>query len=411
MIIERPDELERISKTKKWVLVYGRRKTGKTFLVERFVDHDEFFFVRRDRQIISKKGMATLNYDTFLAVLIRALEDGKTVVVDEFQRLGDDFLDILHQMQKHGKLILISSTLHLSKRLLSGRSALLGLFAEVPVGLISMRDCMNALDGHNIGKKEMVEFSIMMREPLAVDYIDVDRRPRDIFADILTGSIMTVPALVGEVFTEEERSVSAVYEGILRAIGGGKEKTGEISSHLFSNKLIKKDDPSLLSQYLNNMVGFGIIKKIAVHGKRRFVYKHVSPLVKLFYYADEKYHISERAPGKKEIARIIDEVMPKLVEDNLREFLAQSMGLTEVMVEEKDYDVDILLLKFKKPELAIEVKWGNVTKSDVARAGDSLARIGAPETALFVPDKKMVVTEGLDVWDIWDVCRGPGESG
>jgi len=409
MIIERLDELERITRTKKWVLVYGRRKTGKTFLVERFVDHDEFFFVRRDRQIISKKDMVTLNYDAFLAVLTRALKDGKTAVVDEFQRLGDDFLDVLHQMRKSGKLILISSTLHLSKRLLSGRSALLGLFAEVPVGLISMRDCMNALAESNIGKKNIAEFSIIMREPLAIDYFDPKERPRDIFASILNGSVMTVPALIGEVFTEEERSVSAVYEGILRAIAGGREKTGEISSHLFSNKLIKKDDPSLLSQYLNNMVGFGIIKKIAVHGKRRFVYKHVSPLAKLFYYADEKYHISERVPGKKEIARIIDEVMPRLVEDNLREFLAQSMGMTEVILEEKDYDVDILLLKFKKPELAIEVKWGNVTKSDVARAGKSLALIGATKTALFVPDKKMVVTEGLDVWDISDVCRCPGE--
>ncbi|MEM0376401.1 MAG: hypothetical protein QXI90_01290 [Thermofilum sp.] len=44
MIIERPEEVRRISELKKWVLVYGRRKTGKTFLVSNFVKYDEYFF-------------------------------------------------------------------------------------------------------------------------------------------------------------------------------------------------------------------------------------------------------------------------------------------------------------------------------------------------------------------------------
>ncbi|MEW5936268.1 MAG: ATP-binding protein [Candidatus Thermoplasmatota archaeon] len=403
MIIERPDELKRIIQSKKWVLVYGRRKTGKTFLVERFAEYDEFFFVRRDRGIVSKKDGKTLTYDAFLSVLTRALADDKTVVVDEFQRLGDDFFDLLHQTEKGGKLILITSTLYLSKRLLSSRSSLLGLFTEVPVGLISMEDCLRALSKYDLGKKELVEFSVILREPLAIDYFEKKENPRDILARIVLGSVRTVPALVGEVFTEEERSVSAVYEGILRAIANGKEKSGEISSHLFSNKLIKKDDPSLLSQYLRNMVEFGLIKKIRVHGKKRVVYKHASPLAKLFYYADEKYHISERTPGNAEIARIIDDLMPRLVEDSLRDFLAQRMGLTAVMVEEKDFDVDILMLRFKRPALAIEIKWGAVTKSDLFKAAQALSRLKEVKAVLFVPDKEKIQVDGMTVWDVSDI--------
>jgi len=32
-----------LNELKKWVLVYGRRKTGKTFLVTIFVKYDEYF--------------------------------------------------------------------------------------------------------------------------------------------------------------------------------------------------------------------------------------------------------------------------------------------------------------------------------------------------------------------------------
>ena len=54
MIIERI-EVDEIKKIKKWLLIYGRRKTGKTFLVENFLKYDEYFFVKRDRTILSKK--------------------------------------------------------------------------------------------------------------------------------------------------------------------------------------------------------------------------------------------------------------------------------------------------------------------------------------------------------------------
>ena len=49
MIIQRPDELAEIKNSNKWVLVYCRGKTGKTFLVDRLMECDEYFFVKRDK--------------------------------------------------------------------------------------------------------------------------------------------------------------------------------------------------------------------------------------------------------------------------------------------------------------------------------------------------------------------------
>src|SRR3989344_7817201 len=139
MIIDRPMDTRKIADSKKWVLVYGRRKTGKTFLVNNFIKYDEYFFVKSNKNILSKDNQS-ISYETFIEILKRALESNKTVIIDEFHRLGEDFFDFLHYTKKQGRLILISSTLFLSKKLISSKSALLGLFAEIPLTLISLQD-------------------------------------------------------------------------------------------------------------------------------------------------------------------------------------------------------------------------------------------------------------------------------
>ncbi|MEW6528589.1 MAG: AAA family ATPase [Candidatus Micrarchaeota archaeon] len=403
MIIERPNEVKRIIETRKWCFVYGRRKTGKSYLVENFTPYDDYFFVKRDRTVISKKSSKTISHDAFLEVLDHELANGKTVVVDEFQRLGEDFLDVLHASKKQGKLVLISSTLFLSKRLLGGKSPLLGFFSEVPVRLISMEDTLRKLAGYGISRKQMVELAILLREPIAVDYFDEKAAPREMFAKIIEGSMRTIPALVGEIFLEEERGMSAVYEAVLRAVASGKVVSSEISSYLFSRRLIAKDDPSVIQQYLRNLAEFGIIRKIAVYNRNKFIYRHTSPLLRLFYYADEKYNISERTMSETEIGRIIDELIPRIVEDEIREFMASKTGLSEAMMETEGYDIDVCLLRFRKPEIAIEIKWKKVDWVDIAKAEKNLGKVCVKERILFVPDKDDVKEKTqLKIVDISD---------
>lgn len=402
MIIERPEEVRRTNELKKWVLVYGRRKTGKTFLVTNFVKHDEYFFVKTSKSILTREG-GSLSYETFIEVLKRVLGEGKTVVVDEFQRLGQDFLDFLHYTGKHGKLILISSTLFLSKRLMSPRSPLLGLFAEVPIGLISLKDCLRAVEKYAFSKKDRMELAVLLREPIAIDYFDEKKPVRENMAQVLSSSLRTIPALVGEVFYEEERELSAVYEGILRAISSGKTVSGEIASYLFSKKLVKKDDASIIQPYLNNLMSFGLIRRIEVFNRRKFIYKLSSPLLRIFFYADEKYNLSERKTSKQELLRIIDELMPRIVEDSVREFLAEKYGLRESVLQTKDFDVDGCLLKFNKPEVAIEVKWGRVSDRDVKKAEETLSKISSKRKILFIPDKKILGSSILEILDVDDL--------
>ena len=227
-----------------------------------------------------------------------------------------------------------------------------------------------------------------MREPIAIGYFNEKTTPRKAMVDLVSTSILSMPALIGEVFIEEERTISGIYEGILRSIARGKKISTEISSYLYSRGLISKDDASSIQPYLNNLRSFGLIKRIEVFNKSKFIYKHVSPLTQIFYYADEKYNISEKETDK-ELERIIDELMPRLVEDNVREFLAKKLGLTEAIMEGADYDVDALLLKFQKPAVAIEIKWKkNISAEEVKKAEESLEKTKAQEKWLFVQDKK-----------------------
>jgi len=403
MIIERPEETRRIKEIKKWILIYGRRKTGKTFLVQNFIKYDEYFFVKSNKNILNKNN-ESISYSTFIEILKRELEQEKTVVVDEFHRLENDFFDFLHFTKKQGKLILISSTLFLSKKLISSKSALLGLFAEIPISLISLQDTLKTLEKFNLSKKEKLELAILLREPISIDYFDEKKKARNTISEIILSSIKTIPALTGEIFIEEEREISSVYEGVLRAIAVGKIGSGEISSYLFSKKLIKKDDPSIIQQYLNNLISFGIIKRIIIFNKKRFVYKLVSPLAKIYYYADEKYNLSERKINKQELDRIIDELIPRVVEDNVREFLTEKFGLKESVVESKDYEIDGCLLKFKNPEILLEVKWKKLKKEDIAKSEETLAKIDARRKILFVQEKKEAKSS-LEVLDVDDLLK------
>lgn len=402
MIIER-SEVAGIKSIKKWLLIFGRRKTGKTFLVKNFLEYDEYFFVKRDRSIVSEKDEAEITYETFINLLKRSISENKTVVIDEFHRLGEDFLDFLHYSEKKGKVILISSTLYLSKKLFTSRSAILGLFAEVPISLISLRDVLKKLREYPLDKKTMVEVATLLREPLAIKYFDEKDNSRELISKVLLHSIRTVPALIGEIFTEEERSISAIYEGILRAVANGKNVSGEISSYLFSRKLIKKDDPSIIQQYLNNLVGFGIIKKIKKYNMNKFVYKHVSSLAMLYYYADEKYNFSEREISAKEVREIVDEVLPKIVEDYIREFLAKRYGLRENIFESNDFDVDVCLTKFKKIDTIAEIKWKNkISDKEIEKTINNFEKIKAKRKLLIVPDKSKIKTDKIEVVDLFD---------
>ncbi len=361
MVIIKRKKSKFINESKKWILLYGRRKTGKTFLVKNFVKFHHYFFIKRNRTITNGE---SISYETFLKLLREYTKNNKTVVIDEFHRLGDDFLDFLHSIGSGGKIILLSSTLYLSKKMLLSSSPLLGLVAEVPLTLIHLDSCFKEISKLGFNKKEALELAIFSREPITIDFIKKGKNIREILSDIMLATKHTVPALLGEIFIEEERQLSKIYEGILRAVSTGKNNAGEIANFLFSKRLIKKESSTMIQQYLKNLIELGILKRVLMFNKKDYIYDLISPLMKLYFYSDEKYNFSEEATEEK-AKLIISELLPRLVESHVREFLAYKYGLREAIISEKDREIDIFLLKFKKPYLIGEVKWGKISNKDV----------------------------------------------
>jgi hypothetical protein len=117
---------------------------------------------------------------------------------------------------------------------------------------------------------------------------------------------------------------------------------------------------------------------------------------------------TERKLGKGEAGRIVDEIMPRIVEDNVRELLAERLGLGEAVAESGDFEIDGLLLRFKEPAAGVEVKWGKrVGEDDIRKAEANLGRFKLERRILFVPDKKMLKTGSLEVMDPSDLRAKP----
>jgi len=196
MIIERRRELEEFRNLGDWVAIIGRRKTGKSFFVKKWVDFENYYFVTKEGRILENGSMKVS-----LEILRDRLIRGEVAVIDEFQRLGMDFLDFLHAFSGEGRLILISSTLWLSRRAFSKESGILGLVYEFPLGLIDERDLLAEMGKHMNGK-ELIEACTYLQEPILLRFYSGGNFVK-FLSKFLAANSNTLMRLVGEIFEEE----------------------------------------------------------------------------------------------------------------------------------------------------------------------------------------------------------------
>ena len=400
VILNRNVELEKISTAGPWIYICGRRKTGKTFFVKNFLKWDEYFFVRRDGTIFDKDSKE-ISYETFFEVF-KEIIGRKRIIIDEFHRLPEKFFDYLHFLGIKGNLIVISSTLWFSKKLLGSGSPLVGLFSLVIFSLVDERDVILSLK--NLRNRELIETSIYLREPLlAKNY----KPPlRKYVAGFLNENKLSIREIMGEIFEEEERKLSEIYEGIMRAIASGKNISTEISSYLFSKKLISKDNPGYVQRYLDNLVRMGILEKLEIWNKNKFRYFHISPVFDLHFYLDEKYGYIENDIPKNFIERVIEAKIPFHVEQFFRNLLSKLFGMKKVVIE--DPEIDIAFTEFKKLKVIAEVKWKKrISKREIETIEEKLNKFKHVKKYLIVPEKNVLERKprNIEVLDVEKILR------
>ena len=245
-------------------------------------------------------------------------------------------------------------------------------------------------------KKKLVEQAVYMREPILLRYFGSE------IYKVLPQLKLTIPALIGEIFLEEDKEFSARYEGVIRAIASGKRTLTEITQFLHSNSLIPKQDSSLIKPYLKILQSMGIIWRFPEFNVKRHRYFIPSPIIDTYYYLDEKYNFSERELHQK----YFEERVPMHVEMFFRTLLAKIFNY-RIFLYQKPAEIDIVLGDFRKIKFVGEVKWkSSVDKKDIKKAEEKLAKFRA-RRVLIVPDKSEISaeTKEIEVWDIEDILK------
>ncbi len=352
-----------------WALVYGRRKVGKTYILENFVAHDVYMAVRLDGSIwirgLAISGIGRI--DEFPELVSGLLKDGKTVVIDEFQRLPMWVLEDIARAHPSGRLILSGSSMRVSHSLMGRNSPLLALLRPFKVGPVSPRDLLSSLSP-SFGATKALEHAPMLRDPWTVPFFERSD-PLKHLVDMVSHM---VPGLVGEIFSADERELTRTYSSILAIVGSGDGDPKNIATKLHDRGITSTGASSNVIPYMNNMVEMGLLEKTKVYGKRKFLYSIPSFPMTLFYYLESRYALSDGNLAYEGIRPTAENVLRSGIETFIADLFAEVVGGRKELIKTSEKEIDVLVTMRRKPALVGEVKWGRATKGDVS---DFLAKV------------------------------------
>ena len=288
-----------------WALVYGRRKVGKTFMLRNFYQWDVYFHITREGTIWVDGSHITkiTSIEEFTQFVISLLKSGKRVVIDEFQRLPYRVIERFSLQHPSGTLILSGSSMKVVNEILGKSSPLLGLIEEHPLGLIAPEDLVKKLS-----IPHLLDYIVYIRDPWLIPQFSGKSIYSDLYR-VVVHNPHTITALIGEIFAEEDRKLTATYEGIIKSIGTLQGKTSEIASSLYARGLITRDSPSAVSPFIKNLEYMGLVKGIKLYGRKGVIYRMLSPVFTVFYYLRNLYDFDMRIPEFNEILENIKRIL------------------------------------------------------------------------------------------------------
>ncbi|RLF07027.1 MAG: ATP-binding protein [Thermoprotei archaeon] len=399
LVIERSEE-QVIRELKGWLLLYGRRKIGKTFLLRRVFPQSNYFMVTRSGHVLAERDgdVSVFNVEDAVKLICSLLDKGEIVVLDEFQRLSEEFWDEIALRHPNGRLIASGSSLGILKRIFDRRSPLLGLLTPLKLDLIRYSDAISAITEVCSSPRNALIWSMLIRDPWIIPMTSLERDPISEICDKAYYFMASASGLIGEAFEEEERALTRTYDALLRLTGEGVWRPSDMAGILASSKLIAGGQ-STVTGLLERLVGMGLIEKIPLWKTRgaRYYFKHRSPLLSIIYYLDQKQSISEGIYGKAEPNLALKAIGRELA-FNLGEMLAELhngvRAYTILPRGQGDIDIVILDRRSRKPIIGYEVKMGEMEISEAKRAIEKIHSEGIPKAGLISITAKPPETPG-----------------
>ncbi len=391
-----------VENSNKWLLVYGRRKTGKTWLLRRCIEWSLYATITRSGECILEErdtGYRVAGLGECIDAIAKRLRRGSgSIVIDEFQRLPTRYWDViaLTGQEAEAGLIACGSSLGIAARIFNRNSPLLGLFEAFRVDLVDVADTITSLHNWGLPSREAVLWSVIARDPWLLMHVEPRGEPWRILAQHARGLVPAARGLIGEVFVEEERQLSRVYDATLRLLAGGYWRASDIAARLYAAGLVSSPQPGSATGVLGVLEEMGLVERIPLWRTRgaRTYYRHRSPLVSLLYQVADSVDELGMTPGPEALrARYGLEL-----QFTIGELLARRHASRRAYsIQPGGRDVDVVLLERRgHAAWGYEVKMGGVTVREAESIAAWIRSLGVPRAGVVTLGGVSGVVRGLD---------------
>ena len=284
--VDRKNELEFLNKEyekkeSSFIILYGRRRIGKTLLIKEFGRNKDmiYFLATEESELQNLKNFKEVvaenlknsditqvnNWEIIFKTIVNTkLEKKKIIVIDEFQYLGNTnqaFPSVFQRIwdeilqDKNIMVILCGSLINMMEsQTLNYNSPLYGRrTGQIKLKQISYKYYKNFFD-IELSERELVEkYAVTGGVP---KYIENFKRKKDIYEEIKENIMNKQSYLYEEPLFLLQNEVSEIgnYFSIIKSIALGNRKLGNIASNLEIN-------PKNLSKYLQTLINLDILEK------------------------------------------------------------------------------------------------------------------------------------------------------
>lgn len=389
-----------ISEKFEFAVIYGRRRVGKTALINQFIsDKKAIYFMgvesnaKQNLENFSKNIMefgTGIQAETAFASFQAALEyvfklaekERMILVIDEYPYVARSSkslastLQLLIDKYKDGsKLMLIlcgSSMSYMEDHVLSYKAPLYGRrTSQMKILPFDFADTCRYFKNFSDGDKAMV-YGMLGGTPQYLlqmdDRMSIEDNIKSTFLNP-TSSLFEEP----ENLLKQEVREPALYNAIITAIAAGASRMVEIATKV-------GEDTSVCAAYLKNLIVLGVIQKETPYGEkesRKSIYAIADNMFRFWYrFVPENSSIIGRGAADlayKRIEPYLSDYMGKVFEEICKQYLWKLLLSGESLVEFKDLgrwwgtdpstrsqtEIDIMGEQDKDTALFGECKWTN----------------------------------------------------
>ncbi len=404
MFIGRERELDSLDKLYisdhfEFVVIYGRRRVGKTTLINQFInDKRAIYFMGVEsnakqnlenfsRNILEYAGIqaetAFLSFQAALEYVFELSEKERLVlVIDEYPyvaRSSKSFASTLQLLidkyKDNSKLMLIlcgSSMSYMEDYVLAYKAPLYGRrTAQIKVLPFDFADTCRYFEHFSNEDKALI-YGIVGGTPQYLlqmdDQISVEENIKKTFLNP-TSSLFEEP----ENLLKQEVREPALYNAIITAIATGASRMSEISAKV-------GEDTNVCATYLKNLLELGLVQRETPYGEkvsRKSVYTIADNMFRFWYrFIPENNSIISRGAVEaayKRIEPFLSDYMGKVFEEICKQYLwelllddASPVRFAELgrwwgtgPAEKKQTEIDIMGVQDKNTALFGECKWTN----------------------------------------------------